>query len=279
VPLPLALVLVTLAIDPVRVASGDAYERGIADLVLAGHGVTNIVNPKDAAFEQYVIAGLSRRPDVIVLGSSRSKLIRARYFGTPSFFNHAISGGGLTDYLALYDVYRQRRFAPKLVVLEVSPWVLNPAYASVWEDRYPPRRELERAVRDGRPLARVWQLHLGRDLARVKELISPGYFQTSLMTWILRVRTGPTVSDSYRPFEAGDVPSKETVLADGSVVYAEGMMTERDRQQLRMKALAYGEGPTSGVPPRIDPARVGLLETFIGTLQRDCAQVVLYLPP
>jgi len=278
-PLPLAVVLVNLIVDPVRVAGGDSYERGIASMVLAGQSVTNIVNPKDAAFQHFVIDGLPRGPEVIVLGSSRSRLIHGRYFGTRSFFNHALSGGGLTDYLALYDLYRQHQFAPKLIVLEVSPWVLNPAYASIWEDRYPPRRDLEQALlRDhGRPVAAG--LHLGRSITRLKEIISPGYFQTSIMTWVLKLRRGSAIQETYRPFAAGDIPVMETFLSDGSVVYPESATTDRDRQQLRIQALAYAEGTTSQVPARIDPDRRRLLEAFIRQLQQNGAQVVLYLPP
>jgi hypothetical protein len=278
-PLPLAMVLANLIVDPVRVAGGDAYEHGIAALLLAGRSVTNIANPKDAAVVRYVIEGFQRGPEAIVLGSSRSKLIRARFFGTPSFFNNSVAGGGLTDYLALYGLYRERHFAPKLVVLEVSPWVVEPTYASIWEDRYPSRRALEEALLGDRPLIPVSHTSAHEYVVRLKEIISPGYFQTSLMTWIHRVHVGAAAhNNTYFPFEPGDVPLQETQLSDGSVMYAESLVKEGDRQQIRSHAIAYAAGFT-GVPRTISVERIALFEAFVRRVERDGAHVVLYFPP
>lgn len=282
-PLPVGLVLVNLMVDPVRVASGDAYERGIATMLLAGHGVTNIANPKDVAVVSSVVEGLPRSPEVIVLGSSRSKLIRGNFFGDRSFFNNSVSGAGFIDELAVYRLYRERQFAPKLVILEMSPWIFESRYTSVWEDRYPSRRELEGEILDTWPW---WMpredLGLLRSVHRLKEIVSPGYFQTSVMTWLHRrtmdVSTRASTPASYMPFQPGDVPLQETQLADGSVVYAESLANESSRQHLHAQAIAYARGLT-WIPRAISEDRVALLEAFVRRIRRNGADVVLYLPP
>jgi hypothetical protein len=278
-PLPVGLVLVNLMVDPVRVASGDAYERGIATILLAGHGVTNIANPKDVAVVSSVVERLPRSPEVIVLGSSRSKLIRGTFFGDRSFFNNSVSGAGFIDELALYRLYRERQFAPKLVILEMSPWVFESRYASVWEDRYPPRRDLEGDILDNRPSWLRGDLGLLRSIHRLKEMVSPGYFQTSVMTWLRRKEAGPAAPPAaYMAFQPGDVPLQETQLADGSVIYAESLANESSRQHLHALAIAYARGLT-WIPRAISEDRVALLEAFVRRIRRNGAEVVLYLPP
>lgn len=277
-PLPVGLVLVNLAVDPIRLAGGDAYEQGIAAMLLDGHGVTNIYNPKDAAVVRTVIERLPHGPDVIVLGSSRSKQIRRDFFSGRSFFNFSVSGGGLTDYLACHRLYRQRQFRPQLIILEVSPWVIDPRRHSMWEDRYPSRSDLEHEIVPNQQATSASYQWLTRAVVRVKELISPGYFQLSIMTWLKGARGGAAAAPTYRPFQVGDVPMMETELADGSVVYPEVALDEAGRQRVRANAIEY---VTEGlvVPSAIDAERVALLESFIRRLQGDGAEVVLYLPP
>jgi len=280
-PLPLGVILINLLVDPVRVAQGDAYERGIAAMLLHGQGVTNISNPKDAAVVRAVIEGLPRSPDVIVLGSSRSKLVRGQFFGGRTTFNTSVSGGGLTDYLAFHQLYRQRQFAPALIIIEVSPWVLEPAYASIWEDRYPPRHELEREIRDTGGWSVAELLGRSRSFSRAKDIISPGYFQTSVMTWLQRKQpesSSAPQTQTYRAFQPGDVPFLETQLPDGSVIYAERFLKESTRQQLRADAIAYANG-SPPLPRAIDADRVALFDAFVRQLQREDAKTVFYLPP
>jgi len=85
VPLPLIVVGFTWFVDPVHLRNADQYEYGIARLILDGKRVTNISNPNEAAYIKFVVDGLKTRKDVLVLGSSRSKLLRSDSFaGRPS---------------------------------------------------------------------------------------------------------------------------------------------------------------------------------------------------
>src|ERR1041385_7536359 len=123
-PLPLLVIGYNWFIDPVHLRDSEQYEYGIARQILAGQRVTNISHPNEEAFIKFIVDGSKSRRDVLVFGSSRSKLIRADVFRSGSFFNNSISGAGLIDYLAIYDMYRQHRLTPSTVILELSPWIL-----------------------------------------------------------------------------------------------------------------------------------------------------------
>src|SRR5271167_4741143 len=98
-PIPLLVIGFNWLVDPVHLRSAYQYEYGIAHLILQGKPVTNISNPNEALYLKYYVAGLTNRQDVLVLGSSRSKLIRADSFPGLSLFNNSIGGAGLVDYL------------------------------------------------------------------------------------------------------------------------------------------------------------------------------------
>src|SRR5262245_7487638 len=179
----MALVIgLNVAVDPVHVLGTHRYEAGIARMLLASQHVTNVYNLHEAAYLRYYVAGLTDRKDVLVLGSSRSKLIRSSFFPGQTFFNNSISGAGLIDYLAIYDLYQRRGFIPAQLVMELSPWLVHGQYASIWEDFNQHKAELEaHLVPLAQPARAVWAWHSLFPRA-YGELLSPGYFQTSLFT-------------------------------------------------------------------------------------------------
>ncbi len=277
-PVPLLVIGFNWFVDPVHLRNPDAYEHGIAHLVLAGKRVTNISNPNEAAFLEFVIAGLPARKEVLVFGSSRSKLIRSDSFPGHSLFNNSISGGGLVDYLAIYQMYRRKGLVPSLAVVELSPWILMRDYSSVWKAFNAQKQSLEQqalAPSDGGngPVKPHTLTH-----ADLTEFLSPGYFQTSFYTW-LNHRTHPSRQNTaYCEWREGALPLGETMLADGSAIYPEHVQHPPDRERVTALAIQYAEKP-AGIPTAIDPGRERVLEAFLDELARDGVRVVLYLPP
>ena len=184
VPILFGVVAVNWLIDPVHLRDADQYERGIAQLISAGKGVTNIWNPNEAAYLESYIDGLQQRKDVLVLGSSRSKLIRSDSFPGLTFFNNSIGGGGLIDYLAIYELYRQKNLVPDTVVIELSPWIMYRDYASKWDAFDSHRGALERRVLHPE-LDQSQPIQIGSTASTDwAEFLSPGYFQTSFYHWL-----------------------------------------------------------------------------------------------
>ena len=51
--------------------------------------------------------------------------IRSYHFEDRSFFNHAVSGASIEDFIAIYQMYLDKDFVPSKVVIALDPWILN----------------------------------------------------------------------------------------------------------------------------------------------------------
>lgn len=65
-------------------------------------------------------------PDLVILGSSRAAGIGNAAAPGKKLLNLAVPGGGLKDYVALWQVLKEEAKAPNEVVLAADPWILNP---------------------------------------------------------------------------------------------------------------------------------------------------------
>lgn len=65
-------------------------------------------------------------PEVLVLGSSRAKLVDSAMFqkGT-SFFNAGVAGATMEDLAAIYQFLEEQKKIPKRVIIFLDPWVFN----------------------------------------------------------------------------------------------------------------------------------------------------------
>ena len=125
--------------DPGGAFTNGAYEKGIADIILSGHNVGNVGNFDDRIFQKDLIINDNRQIDVIVLGSSRSMHIQnspltGEKSGSLLFFNHYVSGASIEDYIAILELYFEKGYTPRTIIIGVDPWILN-AYSGQnrWE--------------------------------------------------------------------------------------------------------------------------------------------------
>lgn len=278
-PLPLLVIGFNWWVDPVHLRGAHQYEYGIARLILDGKPVTNISHPNEEAYLQFIVAGLKSPKDVLVFGSSRSKLIRAAAFAGRSFFNCSLSGGSLTDYIALYQMYRQKQLRPTVAILELSPWILTPGHSSIWKTLNAQGHELEKALLSTTPQLPARLDCGGEARSDWKEFLSLGYFQTSFYTWLNRLRHPvKQTQNTYFVWQSDTLPVGETVLADGSVIYPDHVQHPPDRERVTALAVEYAKKP-GGFNGQIDPVRQKIFEAFLDQLAQDQVRVVLYLPP
>jgi hypothetical protein len=277
-PMPVMVLAFNWFVDPVHLRDSAKYESGIAQLILHGNNVTNIYYPNEGVYQELYISGLQTRKDVIVLGSSRSKLIRSDLFPGLSFMNNSVSGAGLVDDLAMYQMYRQKHLLPSIVVLELSPWMLMKDHASNWTELNAHRRELIDQALSPPPWP-LRQIQRGDATAlKLTDFLSLGYFQTSFYTWLgHHVDTGRP-GGKYRVWSGTTPPEGETMLADGSAIYPERVQDATEREQVLARAIEYGAKPIS-IPDAMDPTREQMLNGFLDQLAADGVRVILYIPP
>jgi hypothetical protein len=277
-PVPLMVVGFNYFVDPVHLVHPDRYEEGIARLVLQGNNVTNIWNPNEASYLRSFVAGLQSKKDVLVFGSSRSKLIRANSFPGMTFFNNSLSGGSLFDYMAIYELYRKKNLIPSMVIMELSPWILDRENLSVWKVFNGAGKDPVEALIDSAMVA-------GRETPgesiipdQLSELVSLGYFQTSFFTSLRSIISPAPGENIYFEYHSGEIPVGETLLADGSAIYPERVQNKGQLQAVTADAISYGENPI-GIPKEMDHDRMRLLEGFVKLLSAEGVAVVFYLPP
>ncbi len=126
VPLLVLIVAVNFMVDPAHLFDRHhAYERGLAQLLAERVNVENVQNYDHRLVQRYYVEQLSRRPEIISIGSSRSYQIRNEFFPGRFFFNNSVSQASLEDYVAIYGMYDGRSLRPATIVLGLDPWILN----------------------------------------------------------------------------------------------------------------------------------------------------------
>ena len=122
-PVLILFLSVNYWVDPANRFSGGKYERGLAELVLAGKHAANVTDYDERVFEKFYIAGTTHKKDLIVLGSSRTLPIGAAsgLFRDKNYFNNSVSGASLEDLMAIYSLWRQKGLLPSAIVLGLDP--------------------------------------------------------------------------------------------------------------------------------------------------------------
>jgi len=81
---------------------------------------------EERELQRLIIENYPKRRDVILIGSSRTMLLRRRFIQRDiDFFNHSMSGAGLEDYISIIGLYKTKGDLPKTVVLGIDPWIFN----------------------------------------------------------------------------------------------------------------------------------------------------------
>lgn len=273
------MLLANWIVDPDHIRAPEAYERGVAQMLNEGRNVTNVVVADASVILDYSIRGLTRAPDVILLGTSKSKVVSSDFFPGQTFFNAALSGGGLTDTIVIYNLFEQQGMIPQEVIIEADAWLLTARRYSHLQRFEAQRLAVERSLVTGKPPGYFPPpeppQRSPRQLAR---LLTPDYFQASLLTLINAAINEGNLGRA-REFQPGDTPTGTTYFTDGSILVPEQLRANLGTQRPLADALRYGWNPPGGVPKEIDPRQRAILEAFIDHLLAQGVKVTLYIPP
>lgn len=265
-PIPLTVVAVNLAVDPAHLVGPYGEERQVARLLLQGRDVAIASNLDERILQKYYIEGLSRRKEVVVLGSSRSMQIGSEIFGD-SFFNSSVPGSSIEDFYGLYEIYHRKDILPAKIILCADPWLLNPKNRQTrWKSI---RGEAASAL--GRAGARPVGLE-GFPLDRCYELITPSYFQASVES-LFRKRGAAEAS--------GEMPDQYVKRRDGRWIYPERIQraTPEEVQAETLEYIRQNPVYSLGDFDRISPALAERFDRFVELVLREGVEVTLFLPP
>jgi len=228
--LPLLLMVVSINYfgDPARLFDSD-YEKQVSEILLNDNFVTNIANFDERIFQKECINGMAKVPEVVVLGSSRTMLINSTYFPEQSFFNNSVVGASIEDFIALFQVYKERNLLPQKIILGIDPWLLNENNGQArW-------KSLEYFYNNYHNKSN--SKLVSPDTYKYNQLISFSYFQASVKA--LR----ETKTDYSVPVSTHEKYNEtNTKLTDGSLVYgAEYRNASQFAINSKMRAYMQGD--------------------------------------
>jgi hypothetical protein len=266
-------------IEESGLSDGNAYEEGVAGLLLSGNNVGNIKNYDERLLQKILIQNDRRQVDEIVLGSSRSYQIHnctcmRRINPDKIFLNHAVSLATLEDDIAILELYAEEDRLPRTVIIGADPWILNANNDQTkWKTLEPEYRQ--GLARIGAPPVRSEQVfeNIVSDINQITVFLSRDVLAKSLYQLM---RNQITYYPTDR--EELDVTVKNK---DGSISYAEEMRnTTADKIDASARAYAntvpiFGLGRFT----RIDEGSREHFEAAVRYLQSRNVTVILFLAP
>lgn len=229
IPIVAILIAVNVCGDAGGLFSKGELEKELAAYLNDGQNVGNIPNVDERLLQKFLIKDQSDRPDVIVLGSSRSMEIGAQ-FSTNSIFNHGVSGCSLEDLIAIVQLYRNRGGLPGKILVCVDPWIFNASSGQVRWKRL--RAEYNEFFRTRPPvraeMAESWVL----------QMISPSYFQDSLKLCPGKLfgRAKMTTFENGKTNRLG-----MGRFFDGTISYAASFLVDEAEVKRRIKRYTRGD--------------------------------------
>jgi hypothetical protein len=270
--LPIVLVLpaVNYFVDPGNVFSHGKEESAIAAEMAAGRNVANFDQFDARLLNRAFVSQVRYRPDVIVLGTSRTLNFHSDLFPGKRLLNSGVFSGTLADLLGLYEHVRQRKLRPSLVVLGIDPWMLN---ADAYDARTVGLKDMIDSMQ-ARLGVHIYKPPTIVQREKLQTLFSPGYFQEA----ILDVMTGRKRAKWYVTNQP--INAEYTRLPDGSFTYSAAERSS-DSAAVLKRAIKYVQPPIFQIAENAPLSRENLLaiDKLVDLVRKDGSEVWLYLPP
>ena len=260
-------------VNPDNKFHSESYSKGIAIQLLNHKNITGTVNYERRVVFKYYIKNLTKVPDAVVFGSSRVMMIDSTFFPNQNIFvlNLGVNSATLEDEMAIYDMFVQRNWYPKQVILGIDPYFFNDnnpqkLYGPIRQYYYDMCKRIGAQVPNDNEISMKYGLY--------KDLFNPYYFQKSLLYWI-----GTGNNHSYTVTN-NKYNEQATMMYYGCISYGkaqrEWSQAESDEfaRSYLSDEVVYYKNFTS-----ISPSISDKLERFIDYLKsKDVEVSILYEP-
>ena len=259
--------------DPARLLGAHAAESAIANAMVAGHHVADVMNYDERAIGVLLARRRAQRPDVLALGSSRIQALDQSDFPGLVFVNAGVSSGRLDDVLGLYEPYDDEAHRPSRLILNLDPLSLDedPVEGN-WNAIANERATMMARIGAGNHASRDL---LGLRLAMLERLASPEYFR-------LAVHSFRRYGARGMPFVVTDVVPLEgkTKAPNGTVIWGTATTAQTNAAVgVYLADLARIERMHEQITPEVRARRGELLLRFLEYVQRTGVRVTLVLVP
>ena len=266
---------VNLFVDPAHLFNSEAYVGRVAAILLKGKNVAGLSNYDERLLQKIVIENRENEIDTIVMGSSRAMILSNDLLHDGSFFNHAVSGATIEDYVAITQLFLDNGGLPDSVYIGVDPWLFNINNGQIrW-------KTLSKDYQKGLQTLNIHDSSKLQDfislgwLDRWFEIVSPAYFQSSI-DHLLKHKGLPD------PFFETDSDELDVAIkkADGTISYDKPYRDAGVEQVQGQVKSAMNKQPYSlGSYYQIDPSLQVRFEALLHFLKSEGVEVTLILSP
>ncbi len=279
-PIAFIMAAVSYTFDPCYIFH-DLYAKSISRSLHDGREAAVSVEFDYRSLQRYMIEGMPSRPDVVVLGSSRSMPIGEDLFKNRVFFNSSQPCGTIKDMIAIFDLYERRGMIPKTVIVEIYPWFFNrtpdPRWITLYDEYY---EGLENIYRYDK-IAAVKIRAARHAFAALKyyrwlNLFYPAYFKLSSMRMLAFFKE--KFEERFAPDKKikDAAPCKAILSPDGSLLCSPskeklaGEMADRWARDIVSSMSRMKE---------VDPSIKRDFDSFLSYLKRSGVEVMILLVP
>jgi len=265
----------------------EAFSTKVTRMLLDKKEVMVRTNFNERLLQKKMLSKIPHRPDVLVLGSSHSLAITQDLFAPLSFYNASVSNAELEDDMALYYVYQKRNWQPKVVVICVDPWILDPDFAAVFNGKKATQQWKSSLLFE---YINAKKLILGtNDLTYYDEQVSGSFDKYSQLLSVDLLESSAStllfdsVIHSIAPNYYDDCRSCNILRPDGSRILSKQQesttLAEADLsvakliQNLQLSTQTYKKYSS------VDPIYKDTFEKFIHYLKSKNVIIIFYLPP
>lgn len=263
-PLLFLLIIINYFGDAARLFDND-YEKSMAEIVSSGRYVTNFENYDERLFQKEVISKKNIKPELIVIGSSRTMLIRKEFFRDTLFFNNSVSGASIEDLVSIYQLYKINYKLPNKIIIGIDPWTFNENNNQTrWRSLSTYYYRFHNPTEQEKP-----------SYFKYKELISISYFQSSIkiLPRLIEGKLKPkSTLEKYNLLG--------TKLNDGSLIYGEQYRNTTQRE-IDNKIKSYLAGSMYSIEyfDTVSKKKFREFEQLIVDMKRNGIEIEFFLTP
>ncbi len=264
-PIVLLLIIVNYLVDPAAFFSSFnnfTHEKHAVEILIREkkEGIRSVQHRGDSRLIQKLyIKSLKDYKEVIVFGSSRSWQITSRDLClNKSFFNHSVAGGKLEDFMAMYNIYCEEKKIKKTIIFELSTEHISDAcFIKNINIKYPLREEYQKMLS-------LLGIDINSDkfvgnvkYEALKELISPKYFQLSLLKLLDKFY--------FRKNEQVEDLGSVKELNKLSIINSRALSFEKNMKHMPRECFNHQQAHK--------------FELFVKKLLQDGIRIIFFLPP
>ena len=261
-------------VDSAGLFGNSNYVLQAAKALTNGKIIAGLYNTEQRLLHELVIQNLQVKNDVIVIGSSKSMMLRKRYFlkDDVNFFNHAAYGGSIEDYISIIAAYESiQNYIPKTVIIGVDTWTFNKYNGQMrW-------KTLEKYYNMG--IEKIYNKKINNTTTSIntmkwKQLINYEYTRLNIESFITLLKSDGKAFSVVKNVHV-DNSIREP---DGSIHYQYAKRYRKD-SQVEIKAKAYTKGSVYALGNYKKLDHIKLFEDFIEYLQSKGTRVIFFLTP